>query len=92
MKESFITTDGATDRESEALNHNPTNDQSCMPLRGVKVLDLTQIVSGPFCTTLLANMGAEVVKLEPPDHGDDLRTVGRYAGREQHEDYLDLDQ
>ena len=88
MKESFITTDGATDRESEALNHNPTNDQSCMPLRGVKVLDLTQIVSGPFCTTLLANMGAEVVKLEPPDHGDDLRTVGRYAGREQHEDYF----
>src|SRR3990172_3042961 len=74
--------------ERKELKHDQTNDQSCKPLSGIRVLDLTQIVSGPFCTTLLANMGAEVVKIEPPGRGDDLRTVGHYAGREQHEDYF----
>lgn len=59
-----------------------------VPLSGVRVLDLTQVVSGPFCTSMLANMGAEVVKLEPPVHGDEMRTIGRYHGREDHEDYF----
>lgn len=58
------------------------------PLQDVKVLDLTQVVAGPFCTTMLADMGAEVVKVERPQLGDDLRHVGRYKGREEHQDYF----
>ena len=45
------------------------------PLAGVKVLDLTQMMAGPFCTMLLADMGADVIKVEKPD-GDDIRRSG----------------
>lgn len=46
-----------------------------MLLQGVRVVDLTRILSGPFCTLLLADMGAEVIKVEPPG-GDPLRAQG----------------
>tara|TARA_A100001037_G_scaffold299312_1_gene324668 strand:- start:64316 stop:65536 length:1221 start_codon:yes stop_codon:yes gene_type:complete len=61
---------------------------SMPPLSGLKVFDMTQIIAGPFCTTMLADLGAEIVKLERPPNGDDTRTVGRYKGRENHEDYF----
>ena len=46
-----------------------------MHLQGVRVVDLSRILSGPFCTLLLADMGAEVIKIEPPT-GDPLRQQG----------------
>ena len=44
-----------------------------MPLSGIRVLDLTRLLPGPFCTMLLADMGADVVKVEEPGGGDYLR-------------------
>lgn len=47
-----------------------------LPLAGIKVVDLTRILSGPFCTMLLGDMGADVVKIEPPGVGDPIRRQG----------------
>jgi len=46
------------------------------PLAGVKVLDLTRVLAGPYCTMFLGDLGAEVVKIEQPDVGDDTRAWG----------------
>ena len=47
-----------------------------MPLDGMTVLDCTQIMAGPFCSLLLADMGADVIKVEKPKGGDDNRRMG----------------
>ncbi|WP_375055698.1 CaiB/BaiF CoA transferase family protein [Zobellella sp. DQSA1] len=47
------------------------------PLAGIKIVDLTRVLSGPFCTALLADLGAEVIKVEPPG-GDEYRHVGPF--------------
>jgi crotonobetainyl-CoA:carnitine CoA-transferase CaiB-like acyl-CoA transferase len=46
------------------------------PLDGLTILDFTRVLSGPYCTMLLADMGARVIKIEQPGHGDDTRAWG----------------
>ncbi|HLY32585.1 MAG TPA: CoA transferase, partial [Ktedonobacterales bacterium] len=52
-----------------------TNDQRRGPLAGVRILDLTRLLPGPYATMLLRSLGAEVVKIEDTQQGDYLRTL-----------------
>ncbi len=49
------------------------------PLSGITVVDLSRILAGPYCTLLMAEMGARVIKVEPPKGGDDARAYGPFV-------------
>jgi len=59
-------------------NGSARTDSTAGPFSGVLVFDLTHVLNGPFGTTILSDLGAGVIKIEPPGHGDDTRTYGPF--------------
>ncbi len=55
----------------------PSRPQAKGPLTDIRVIELGQLIAGPFCGQLLADMGADVIKVEPPGKGDPMRVWGR---------------
>ncbi|MDJ0941520.1 MAG: CoA transferase, partial [Woeseiaceae bacterium] len=53
------------------------NDGRTGPLRDIRVIELGQLIAGPFCGQLMADMGADVIKVEAPGQGDPMRGWGQ---------------
>lgn len=70
---------------SASETHSPDNatpGRAAGPFSGVTVIDLTHVLNGPFGTTMLADLGARVIKVETPGHGDDTRLLGPFLDKQ----------
>src|SRR5688572_12991465 len=61
----------------DARTATAPDGQRSLPLRDVRVIELGQLLAGPFCGQVLGDFGAEVIKVEDPRHGDPMRQWGR---------------
>jgi formyl-CoA transferase len=59
------------------VSHLPAAEPTPGPLAGIRVIEMGQLLAGPFCGQLLGDLGAEVIKIEPPGAGDPMRAWGR---------------
>src|SRR5262249_8343194 len=64
-------------RRSSSVSYGRARmDKQFLPLNGVRVVDVTSSLAGPYCTEILAALGADVVKIEHPQRGDEARAWG----------------
>jgi CoA:oxalate CoA-transferase len=70
----------ASRAQGPAQAMQPPEEDASLPLSGIRILDLTRYLSGPYATLLLAEMGAEVIKVEVPEAGDDTRHIAPLQG------------